>query len=269
MKHERIYLIEGNEDAYIDTYIADPLPTFIRKPLLVIPGGGYAKICSAREGEPIAHAFMPYGYNAFVLHYSVNRKRCFPAQLIEATAAIKHIKDNAEKYGVDPEQLFVVGFSAGGHLAASTGVLWKMDEVYKSISMPYGYNKPRGVMLIYPVISPQYKQHFKSFRNMWCTDTPEGEQLNRSAIEQHVDEDSAPAFIMHTANDQTVDVRNALSVALAYSNANVPYEMHIYPDAPHGAALANRITECGNPKVNNPSIAEWVKLAANWAETIK
>ena len=269
MRFEKIPLSSTDESVYMDAYIADRVGDFTRKALLVIPGGGYNNVCSNREGEPIAMAFMPHGYNAFVLHYTVGRKQPFPVQLIEVARAIKHIKDHAEEYNIDSNAVFTVGFSAGGHLAASSGVLWKLPEVQAAVDMPYGYNKPTGVMLIYPVISPQYKQHFKSFRNMWCTDTPEGEQLNRSAIEQHVDEDSAPAFIMHTANDQTVDVRNALSVALAYSNANVPYEMHIYPDAPHGAALANRITECGNPKVNNPSIAEWVKLAANWAETIK
>ncbi|MBO5939248.1 MAG: alpha/beta hydrolase [Clostridia bacterium] len=268
MKHERIYLMEGNEDAYLDTYIADPIPSFTRKALLIIPGGGYGKICSEREGEPIAHAFMPYGYNAFVLHYTVGRKKPFPAQLIEATLAIKHIKDNAENYGIDPEQLFVVGFSAGGHLAASTGVLWKNDEVLKAVAMPYGETKPRGVMLIYPVISPKFQNHIKSFRNLWCTDTPTEEQLSAAAIEQHVDADSAPAFIMHTANDQVVDVRNALTVADAYAQAQIPFELHIYPDGPHGMALGNRITECGTPKYNQSAIAEWVRLAANWADTL-
>ncbi len=264
MKHERIYLQEGNENAYLDTYIADPTSHFIRKAILVIPGGGYGAVCSDREGEPIAHAFMPYGYNAFVLHYTVGRKKPFPQQLIEATLAIKHIKDHAEAYGIDPEQLFVVGFSAGGHLAASTGVLWKNEEVLKAVPMPYGYNKPRGVMPIYPVIC----DHIGSFRNLWCTDMPTKEQIDMVAIDQHVDADSAPAFIMHTANDQVVDVRNALTLATAYSLADVPFELHIYPDAPHGSALCNRITARNNPKWNNPNIAEWVRLAANWAETL-
>ena len=268
MKHERIYLVEGNEEVYIDTYVADPTSEMIRKALLVIPGGGYGTVCADREGEPIAHAFMPYGYNAFVLHYTVGRKKPFPTQLIEATLAIKYIKDHAEEYGIDPEEVFVVGFSAGGHLAASTGVLWKMDEVLSAVPMPEGYNKPRGVMLIYPVISPKFQNHIKSFRNLWCTDTPTEEQLLAAAIEEHVDADSAPAFIMHTANDEVVDVRNALTAANAYAVAGVPFELHIYPDGPHGMALSNRITWGGNPKYNQPAIAEWVRLAAAWAESL-
>ena len=264
MIFEKVDLSEG---AYIDVYVADKVGGKKRKPLLVIPGGGYAAVCSEREGEPIAMAFMPYGYNAFVLHYTVGRKKPFPCQLIEAAKAIKHIKDNAEAYNIDPDELFVVGFSAGGHLAASTGVLWKNEEIYKSVDMPYGYNKPKGIILAYPVVSPKFKKHITSFRNLWCTDTPTDEQLQAAAIEEHVDKDSAPAFIMHTANDQLVDVRNALVLANAYATAEVPFEMHIYPNGPHGMALANSVTDCGKPERNDPAVAEWVRHAAIWAET--
>lgn len=269
MKHERIYLEQDNTEAYLDTYIADPTSEFTRKAILVIPGGGYGCVCSDREGEPIAQAFLPYGYQAFVLHYTVGRKKPFPAQLIEAALAIRYIKDHAEEYGIDSEQVFVAGFSAGGHLAACTGTLWKLDAVNQAVPMPYGYNKPKGVMLLYPVISPQYQNHIKSFLNLWCSDTPTKEQLDAAAIEQHVDGDSAPAFILHTANDQVVDVRNSLTVANAYAVAGVPFELHVYPDAPHGVALGNAITAGHTAKFNNPAIAEWVRMAAYWADALE
>ena len=269
MKLETILLTdEGEGGAYLDAYLPDPTANFVRKPLLVIPGGGYGKVCADREGEPIAQAFLPYGYSAFVLHYTVGRKKPFPAQLTEATLAIKYIKDHAKELGVDADELFVVGFSAGGHLAASTGVLWKNEAVLEAIPMPHGYNKPTGVMLIYPVISPDYEHHIESFRNLWCSDTPTEEQLHAAAIERHVDADSAPAFILHGVNDQTVDVRNSLTLANAYALAEVPFEMHIYPNAPHGLALANAITAGGKPNWIVPAVAEWVRLAANWAETV-
>ena len=76
MKLERIML--DDEGAYIDAYIADPTSRFTRKAILVIPGGGYGKVCADREGEPIAHAFIPYGYNAFVLNYYVGKEKPFP-----------------------------------------------------------------------------------------------------------------------------------------------------------------------------------------------
>ena len=207
--------IELSEGASLDVYVADKVGGKKKRPLLVIPGGGYSAVCSDREGEPIAMAFMPYGYNAFVLHYTVGRKKPFPCQLIEAARAIKHIKDNAERYNVEPDELFVVGFSAGGHLAASTGVLWKNEEIYKSVDMPYGYNKPKGIMTIYPVISPKFEHHIASFKNLWCTDEPTEEQLRETSIELHVDERAVPAFIMHTSNDQLVHVNNSLLLASA------------------------------------------------------
>ncbi len=262
MRIERISLSSTDEEIYLDAYIAHPTKNFVRKALLVIPGGGYSGVCFDREGEPIAMAFIPYGYNAFVLNYSVGRKRPFPAQLIEVARAIKHIKDHAEEYGIDPEELFTVGFSAGGHLSASAGVLWKLDEVQKAVDMPYGYNKPKGTMLIYPVFS----YHRGSFKNLWCTDTPSEEQIRACAIHHHVDRDSAPAFIVHTANDDIVDVSNAIDAAQAYSKAGVPFELHIYPDGPHGLAVANDITASGKERNIKPDVAEWVRMAAYWAD---
>ena len=268
MIFERIPLSDTDKEVYLDAYVADKIGEYKRGAMLVIPGGAYWGVCSDREGEPIAMAFMPYGYNSFVLSYTTGRRDKFPCQLIEVARAIKHIKDNAEKYGIDPERLFVVGFSAGGHLAASAGVLWKMDEVYESVNMPYGYNKPRGVMLAYPVISARLDNHFDSFRNLWCTDTPDEAQKARSSIDENVDGDSAPTFIMHTADDPLVDVKNALRLANAYSDAGVPYELHIYPHGPHGVALANEITEAGNDYWVDERIAEWVRLACGWAKQL-
>lgn len=266
MKFIKIPLSSENENVYLEAYVSDKISGYTRKALLVLPGGGYGEICSEREGEAIAQAFVPYGYNAFVLHYTVGRKKPFPTQLAEVALAIKHIKDNSEEYGINKEELFVIGFSAGGHLAASAGVLWKNQEVIKMADIEFGYNKPTGVMLMYPVISPDY--HTFTFNNLLCTDTPSKDKLDAVAIEKHVDIDSAPAFIMHTANDEVVDVNNSLVVAAAYAKAKVPFEMHIYPDAPHGVALGNKITKIGNAKYENAAIAEWVRHAAVWADNI-
>ena len=267
MINKIIKLSDTNEKVYLETFVARKMENFVRRPILVIPGGGYGGIAE-KEGEPIAEAFLPYGYNAFVLRYTTGRKGKFPCQLIEAARAIKHIKDNAEEYNIDPDQLMVVGFSAGGHLAACTGTMWKMDEVYKNVDMPYGYNKPKGVILMYPVISPKFENHIKSFKNLLCTDDPTPEQLSAAAIEDHVDADSSPAFILHTVNDKIVDVRNAFTVAEAYTEAGVPFEMHIYPKGPHGMGLANDITSKGEDKYIDGRIAEWVRFAVEWAETL-
>ncbi len=259
MKFQKIQL---TENSYMDAYIADKVKGFTRKAILVIPGGGYAGLATEREGEPIAQAFMPYGYNAFVLHYSVNKKP-FPAQLIEASMAIKNIRDNSEEYDIDPNNVFVVGFSAGGHLAASLGTMWNKPEIYNAIDMPVGYNKPNGMMLIYPVVSPVY--HLPSFENLLLGKVTD-EKLAECSIDKNIDENSAPAFIMHSSNDQIVNVRNSLSLANALADKGIKFEMHIYPDAPHGVALGNEITKCGNEKWIDTSIAKWVENAVEWAE---
>ena len=267
MKCERVFLDDDN--GYIDTYIADPIENFTRKALLVIPGGGYRKVCGDREGEPIAQAFIPYGYQTFVLNYYVDAEKPFPIQLIQVARAIKHIKDNAEKYGLDPEQIFVVGFSAGGHLAASAGVLWKIPEIYEALDIPYGYVKPTGVMLVYPVISAtEDYMHMGSIRNLWAAQEPTDEQRLAVSIEKQVDIDSAPAFIVHTSNDQIVDVRNSLALAAAYKAVGLKFELHVFPDAPHGWGLGNEITSVGKEKFIRPAASEWVRMASVWADGI-
>lgn len=266
MKFEKVILTNERENVYLDTYIADKLDKYERKAMLVIPGGGYSGVCSDREGEPIALSFVAKGYNAFVLHYTVDKKHPFPTQLIEVAEAIKHIKDNSEKYGISKDQVYVVGFSAGGHLAGCAGILWKHSAIYEAIDMPYGYNKPTGVILMYPVVSPKY--HGFSFNNLLCKDEVCAEELESVALEKFVDKDSSPAFMLHTANDQIVDVKNSLCLANAYADAGSMFELHIYPDAPHGVALGNKITAVGVEKFDNPAIARWVDMADYWVESL-
>ncbi len=264
MLFEKVMLSSEDEQVYLETYVADQVGEHRRKALLVLPGGGYFNVCSDREGEPIAQAFMPHGYNAFVLHYTVERKKPFPAQLIEVAQAIGHIRDNADRYHIDPDALFVVGFSAGGHLAASAGTLWKLPAITEATGRPYGANKPTGVMLVYPVISSCW--HTTTFQNLWCTDTPTEEQLAATSLEKHVDADSVPAFMAHTADDEQVHIGNTLAMSQAYAEAGVPFETHIYPFGPHGMALANEVTDLGQAYYNDAAFAQWVSHAALWAQ---
>lgn len=265
MLYEKVRFDEKDESAFLEVYIADKVGDFVRNAILVIPGGGYKEVCADREGEPIAQAFIPYGYNAFVLHYTVGEKP-FPSHLIQASKAIKHIKDNAERYNINPEKVFAVGFSAGGHLTATLGTMWHREEIYNEIDMPKGYNKPAGMMLIYPVISPEY--HVVSFDNLLMDGKDSAEKRKNCSIENCVDEKSSPAYIVHTSNDQVVDVRNSLALADSLAEQGIKFELHIYPDGPHGVALGNEITRCGVDKWCNPAIAKWVENAVYWAENL-
>ena len=266
MLNKKIQLTD-DRDVFLETFVTSKVRDFVCDAILVIPGGGYRNVCADREGEPIAHAFLPYGFNAFVLHYTVDRKAGYPAQLIEASLAIKHIRDHAEEYNVNPDRIFVVGFSAGGHLAGSIGTFWHRKEVYDAVDMPYGYNKPTGMMLIYPVLN----EHEGSFQNLLCTDNPTDEAKNYVSIDKNVDDNTVPAFIMHTSNDPVVPIHNSLDLAAALAAKGKEFELHVYPDGPHGIALANEITEGCNkaPKPTYQAIAKWVEQAAFWAKNIK
>ncbi len=271
---ERVYLEENNNEVYIDTYISNKIHDLKRSAILVIPGGGYAGVYTIREGEPIAQAFIPYGYNAFVMHYTTGKKKPYPAQLIEVSKAIKHIKDNAEKYDIDPERVFVVGFSAGGHLTGSLATMWHKKEIYDAVDMPFGYNKPTGAMMIYPVVNAQADNDFsKTFEYLLCEENPSSSDLDKVAINKNVDENTAPIFICHTSNDQMVSVKNSLLLAQALADNNKQFEMHIFPDAPHGMALGNRVTEClsecPDGRWNNAAMGKWVEHATFWASNIK
>lgn len=131
--------------------------------------------------------------------------------------------------------------------------------------MPYGYNKPAGTMLIYPVLS----DHMGSFKNLLSEEVPTEEQLDRVRIHKHISENSSPVFMVHTSNDRTVNVKNPLELATVCAEKGILFELHVYPDAPHGAALANEITMCGNPKYNYPAMSKWIENAVEWAETIE
>ncbi len=266
MIYKKIPLDAENKNVFLECFIAEKLPYFTRKAILVIPGGGYGCVCADREGEPIALAFLPHGFNAFVLHYSVrsNSDKVFPTQLIEASKAIKYIRDNAEEFGIDKDAVFATGFSAGGHLCASLGILWNIPEVYEAIDMPYGYNKPNGIMPVYPVIN----FNRTTLKNLYGKEELTEEELHRVQLDRHITKESSPAFIMHTSNDEIVPVSNSLDLARAYAEAGMTFELHVYPDGPHGVALGNEITNNGRPKYVDASIAKWIENAAYWADKV-
>ena len=258
--------ISLGENSFVEVYAPEKPKQYKRDALLIIPGGGYGEICDDREGEPIALEFMQKGYSCFVLHYSVGKNARFPKPLIEASVAMKHIKDNADKYNINSDRVFAVGFSAGGHLAASLGILWDLKEIYDEIDMPYGYNKPTGILPIYSVISANVPTHIWSFQNILGNTEPTKEELDKYSLELYVNENSAPAFICHTSTDEAVPVYNSLCLATAYAKAGLPFELHIFKKAPHGIALGNKITMCGNTEW---LVGEcWTELATKWMDNI-
>jgi len=270
MLHERIYLNENDKRIYFDTYIADE--RYCRRPaMLVIPGGGYRAVCTDREGEPIALAYFAKGFNCFVLNYGVETDAdVYPKQLVDASRAILEIRRNAEKYCVDPNRVYAVGFSAGGHLAGSLGVLSDREEVLSSLGISAGENRPDAVVLAYPVVTAYEPTHKGSFQNLLRKpfDSLTEEDRSLTSLELNVKADSSPAFIWHTATDQAVPLKGSLDLTRAYAERGVPVSLRVYPYGPHGLALANWITDKNGGSLQ-PIAEEWVDRSVEFLNSLK
>lgn len=266
MIHQTIPLHADFPEATLTTYIIKntvELKSPPRRTILILPGGGYHAL-SDRESEPIAKAFLAAGFNAAILRYGVGEFAKFPRPLIQASLAMKYLRDHAEAYNIDPDRIYVIGFSAGGHLAASLGTLWHRSDLLQGYDIPYGANKPAGMILSYPVISSGAYSHGGSFKNLLGTPTPSEEELKRFSAELNVDEKTVPAFIWHTFSDQAVPVENAMLMASSLRRCNIPFELHIFVDGPHGLSLATTETAVGRKDFINPHIEHWLKLCTEW-----
>ena len=123
-------------------YISDSKE--IKPAMLVIPGGGYSVVCTEREGEPIALAYLALGYNSFVLHYSVGKDARDGKPLAQASEAVAYIRKNSGSIAIDPAMVFAVGFSAGGHLCGSLATMWHSENCIKAAGINAGENRPDG-----------------------------------------------------------------------------------------------------------------------------
>lgn len=267
MRHEVIRLCKDDENVTLTTYV--PL-TRVEKSdaMLVIPGGGYHLVCADREGESVAMAFAARGIHCFVLNYSLKEKAKFPRPLLEASLAMAYIREHAEEYGVNPERVFVCGFSAGGHLAASLGTRWQTPEVNEALDIPFGSNRPTGMLLCYPVLCYFPWTHQGTFNTAFGTDTPSEEQIEFCSLDRGLSGETVPpTFFWHTSDDSAVNIRNTLCMATALSVAGVPFEAHIYPHGPHGMALATDAT-APKPMWKDDRVAGWVDLAYSWMKTL-
>ena len=239
--------------------------------VLIFPGGGYQNLSTDREGVAIANAYYERGFNAFVLHYAVGKEYKYPSHLTDASFAITYIKSHCEELGINPDRIFTVGFSAGGHLSGSMAILHKDPEVLSYLGINKGDNKPCGSILAYPVVSAMVATHGGSFAVLAGKPFEEitPDEVKRFSLEVNVDEDSAPVFIWHTSNDQAVPVIGSLKLAEAYYSIGRTVTLHVYPYGIHGIALANEVTSCGNPEWIQPLAEGWVDESVRWMKSVK
>lgn len=211
-----------------------------RPAIIICPGGGYW-LRAYHEDEPIALSYLAAGFQAFVLEYSVAPMK-FPGALFEVSMAVAMLRKNAQAYHIDPDRIYVLGFSAGGHLAASAGVYWKAPFVQRALGIDMDENRINGLVLCYPVISGREGIcHEGSMQNLFGA-VPNAEQRAVFSLENQVTDFTPPTFLWHTSDDQAVDSRNSLSFAAALCEYNIPYELHVYPHGSHGVAMASKVT---------------------------
>ena len=268
MIYERsVFNVMGRE-IVIDRYLEEGASG--KDSVLIVPGGGYVNLSTEREGVAIAKAYYERGLNAFVLHYSVGAQFKYPDHLIDASFAITYIKAHAEEFGIDPERIFTVGFSAGGHLSGSMAILHKNPEVLAALGIEKGENKPCGSILCYPVVSAKVATHQGSFAMLAgkpFSEITEAE-ADKLSLETNVDEDSAPVFIWHTSEDPGVPMLGSLRLTEAYYNIGRAVSLHVYPYGPHGIALANEETSDGNAAWIQPLAQSWVDESVSWIKTV-
>ena len=274
MKHERLelksffeFLGEDGKNPTLDTYLPYNMAEMRRQDrkrpcMLICPGGGYG-MCSEREAEPIALHLLPEGFNVFILTYSVEPNR-FPSQIREVAAAVELIYANADEWNCDTSKIAIMGFSAGGHLAAHYSTMFDCKEVREVFPESKSVN---ASVLCYPVITADFnKAHQGSFLNL-IGHAPDAEEENYFSCERNVRPVTPPAFIWHTAEDGCVPVENSLLYATALAENKVPVELHIYPFGGHGLSTCDKHT-CDNVTEIMTYNSAWLDSMKKWLQII-
>lgn len=245
--------VPGHPEASLEGFLLDCEITLgqetNRPAVLVCPGGGYV-YCSPREAEPVALSYAARGFHAFVLRYSVAKDAAGFTPLAEVSWAIGYIRENAAQWHINPNQIAVCGFSAGGHLALASGVLAE--------------NKPNAMILGYPATSapniPGADFLLKILEGREDVTDADAEKYD---LVSKITKDAPPVFLAATAED-LLTTYGALPVANAYSRLGKPYELHIFQYGPHGYSLANEVSADGSQQMLEPAFAQWQELSVQW-----
>lgn len=245
----------------LTAYILDGNPNTpeVRPAVLVIPGGGYGHV-THREGERVALSYSAAGFHTFILNYCVKPHR-HPLPILNAAKALELIRENAGEWNVDSEKIAVCGFSAGGHLAASISNMWNDETIFSSDREVNKLHKPNASILCYPVITSGAHAHRGSFINLTGSET-ENELWNYFSLENRINEDTPSAFLWHTYEDAAVPVENSLIYANALRKNNIPFELHIYPNGPHGMSCVSDETYWKIPRFTRDY--PWIKQSIEW-----
>ena len=223
--------------------------------VVICPGGSYRWLAFSKEGVKIAEWFNKMGVAAFVLKYRLpnaaimKNKTIGPLQ--DAQKAIRLIRRNADKWNLNPEKIGIIGFSAGGHLAATASTHFN-QKVYTPIDTISA--RPSFSILVYPVVSMDSVITHRGSRNNLLGKNPSAALVRNYSNELMVTKETPPTFIVHAANDKVVNPVNSINYFLALKKNNIPAEIHIYETGKHGFGLGKK----------NETNANWPKACEHW-----
>lgn len=225
--------------------------------VIIFPGGGYTILAASHEGSDVAKVLNDMGVTAFVLKYRLPNDNAQVdktiAPLQDAQQAIRSVRKDAIKYGINPNKIGIMGFSAGGHLAATTGTHFdkQVGEVTSEISV-----RPDFMILGYPVITFKEFGHAGS-REKLVGKNPEQALIDEYSNELHVTKETPPTFLVHAGDDTAVPVKNSLVFYEALQKNGVLAELVIYPKGGHGFGLNNKTTK-----------EKWMDNVKNWMDSL-
>lgn len=223
---------------------------------VVCPGGGYGGLAADHEGVQVAKWFNGLGVSAFVLHYRLGSQGYhFPTQLIDVQRAIRHVRANAKQYGIDPNRIGIIGFSAGGHLTSMAATMFDekpagmTNDAIDQVSA-----RPDVAAPTYPVISMIEDYGHKGSRKNLLGPNDNDELAKHVSTETRVTASTPPTFIFQTDEDTVVPAENAVAFYLACRKNKVPAELHIYRPGPHGVGLF----------LGDPVLGTWSMHLRDW-----
>lgn len=225
--------------------------------IVICPGGGYGNLAMDHEGHQIGKWLNSFGVAGFILKYRHRNSGAgygHPAPLTDAQRAISTVRSRAKEWGVDPDRIGILGFSAGGHLASTAATHFHTGRTDNDDKIDSVSCRPDFAVLIYPVVSfTEWFTHKGSRRNLLGSD-PSEEMVKKFSNELQVTPETPPTFLIHTYGDSGVPAENSIYFYLALRKAKVPAEMHIYEKGRHGFGLGADV----------PGTSSWPKRCQEW-----
>jgi len=222
--------------------------------VIIAPGGGYVNLSMDKEGRQIASWFNAMGVTAFVLKYRLGPRYHHPIELGDAQRAIRLVRSRAMQFGIAPDRIGMMGFSAGGHLAATAGTRFDDGNTGAPDPIDRVSSRPDFLILAYPVISfDPAIAHAGSVRSL-LGENPPPALLQELSADLHVTGKTPATFLFSTNADTAVPSENSVRFYLALRQAKVPAEMHIFENGPHGVGL----------DLGDPALSLWPTLLTNW-----